>query len=93
MSDLDQRPIKDEWKIVTDTSDPSIMKMFLNGQEFEVNSFSGSTDCFGLCLIDAPVVVGFGADGGVGCVGNNVTGCFAFLGTGGGSPAKILFCL
>ena len=30
--------------------------------EFEVNSFSGSTECFVLCLIEAPVVVGFGAD-------------------------------
>jgi hypothetical protein len=39
MSDLDQRPVKDEWKIVTDPDDPNLMRMFLNGQEFDVQAF------------------------------------------------------
>lgn len=58
MSDLDQRPIKDEWKIVTDTNDPSIMKMFLNGQEFEVNSFGlGKRNKKGKCVMKLEVLI------------------------------------
>ena len=58
MSDLDQRPIKDEWKIVTDPSDPSIMKMFLNGHEFEVNSFGlGKRNKKGKCVMKLEVLI------------------------------------
>lgn len=58
MSDLDQRPIKDEWKIVTDTNDPSIMKMFLNGQEFEVNSFGlGKRNKKGKCVMKLELLI------------------------------------
>ena len=58
MSDLDQRPIKDEWKIVTDPNDPSIMKMFLNGQEFEVNSFGlGKRNKKGKCVMKLEVLI------------------------------------
>jgi len=39
MSDLDQRPIKDQWKIVTDQDDASLMTLSLNGQEFDVQAF------------------------------------------------------
>lgn len=39
MGSLDQRLIRDEWKIVTDSDDPNLMRMFLNGQEFEVQAF------------------------------------------------------
>jgi len=58
MSDLDQRPVKDEWKIVTDPNDPSIMKMFLNGQEFEVNSFGlGKRNKKGKCVMKLEVLI------------------------------------
>ena len=58
MSDIDQRPVKDEWKIVTDPNDPSIMKMFLNGQEFEVNSFGlGKRNKKGKCIMKLEVLI------------------------------------
>jgi|694.fasta_scaffold00059_185 hypothetical protein len=58
MSDLDQRPVKDEWKIVTDPNDPSIMKMFLNGQKFEVNSFGlGRRNKKGKCVMKLEVLI------------------------------------
>jgi len=58
MSDLDQRPVKDEWKIVTDPNDPSMMKMFLNGQEFEVNSFGlGKRNKKGKCVMKLEVLI------------------------------------
>ena len=43
MSDLDQRPIKDQWKIVTDQDDASLMTLSLNGQEFDVQAFGLGT--------------------------------------------------
>lgn len=39
MSDIDQRLIKDQWKIMTDQDDASLMTLSLNGQEFDVQSF------------------------------------------------------
>lgn len=39
MSDIDQRLIKDQWKIMTDQDDSSLMTLSLNGQEFDIQAF------------------------------------------------------
>lgn len=49
---------KDVWKIVTDPNDPSLMRMFLNGHEFEVNSFGlGKRNKKGKCVMKLEVLI------------------------------------
>jgi hypothetical protein len=48
---------KDDWRIVTDPENPDLMRMYLNGQEFDVQSFGLGKCIKGKCLMRLEVLI------------------------------------